>query len=102
MRRLRPGRAEGWVSIQNPPIGVTSLCAQYRTPPLCFVEAVLYVAGVDDFDFTSDAMQAYDFSNVTWTVCAPLPEPRCCPVCVLLAGCLYVTAAAGIISVYPT
>ena len=88
---LRPGSAEGWVSIPDPPIDVMHRCM----PSLCCVEEVLYIAGgLDEGGAQSAALQAFDLSTRSWTARAPVPEPRSNSACVQLAGRLYVVSGA--------
>lgn len=95
LRSLQPEDAEGWVSIPDPPVDVFSF-HDNRSPSLCCVEDVLYiVGGLSDFGGPSDALQAFDLLTRSWTVRAPLPEPRCYSACVRLAGRLYITGGLG-------
>ena len=86
LRSLRPGSAEGWVSVPNPPVEVLS--DGFPPPAIYFVEDLLYVVG-------ESALQTFDFSTRAWTVCAPLPHSRRYPVCVQHTGRLYVAGGLG-------
>ena len=85
---LRPGSAEGWVSIPNSP----DLFFEYGDPhSMRCVEDVLYiVSGYDESGASRDALQAYDPSTRTWARRAPIPEPRSYSARVQLAGRLYI------------
>ena len=96
LRSLRPGSAEGWLPIPDPPVDVQTLYGEFP-PSFCCVEDVLYVVGgaEDESGALCDALQAYDFSARAWTVCARLPEPRCSSACVQSAGRLFVVGGDG-------
>ena len=84
---LRPGSAEGWVSIPDPP----DFFEDGDPHLFCCVGDVLYiVGGRDESGAWSDALKVFNLSTRAWAQRAPIPEPRCESICVQLAGRLYV------------
>ena len=87
---LRPGSAEGWVPIPDPPIDVLA-CYDDYPPSFCCVDDVFYVVGgAKGNGDCSDALQGFDLSTRSWKVRAPLPQPRCYATCTQLGGRLFV------------
>ena len=87
LRSLRPGCAEGWVPIPDPPVDVFS--SEY-VPSLCCVEGAVYVVGgADESSQMSNALQKFKLSTRAWTVSPPVPDAIAASACVEIAGRLY-------------